>query len=220
MRPLPSHVVEVGWAHACQSRVTVPCRISKPRPHVNHMSQCPRRISKPHPHLATCLLPRLGFQGPLSAESSQGHRQVSSWGEGGRDGRFRVPPAPSIWSVLMATLAGEAPWLPLHKTLEMTLGQPCCCPSSPISPRHGIVSPPLGIRRTHLIRIASAARFSEPAPGHKDILPPHPPPKLPTGSLCRKGSKLPSRSDVLLGPRLPRQDRLPWRVDQILISAN
>ena len=114
----------------------------------------------------------------------------------------------------------EAPWLPLHKTLEMALGWPCCCSSSPISPRHAIVSPPLGIHRTHLIRIASTARSSEPAPRHKDILPPHPPPKLPTGSLCRKGSKLPSRSDVLLGPRLPRQDRLPWRVDQILISTN
>lgn len=130
--------MEVGWAHACQSRVTVP-----------------RRISKPRPHLATCLLPRPGFQGPLSAKSSHGRRQVSSWVEGGRDGRFRVPPAPCIRSVLMATLAGEAPWLPLHKTLEMTLGQPCCCSSSPISPRHAIVPPPLGICRTYLIRIAS-----------------------------------------------------------------
>ena len=130
--------MEVGWAHACQSRVTVPCR-----------------ISKPHPHLATCLLPGPGFQGPLSANYSQGPRQVSSWGEGKRDGRFTVPPASSIWSVPMATLACEAPWLPLHQTLEMTLGQPCCCSSWPISPRHVIVLPPLGICRTHLNRIAS-----------------------------------------------------------------
>ena len=69
----PSH------AHMCQSRVTVP-----------------RRTSKPRPHLATYLLPRPGFQGPLSAKSSQGHRQVSSWGEGGRDGRFSGVPAPHL----------------------------------------------------------------------------------------------------------------------------
>ena len=200
----------------------MPCRISKPRPRVNHVSQCPAGFLS-HAHtwpLAFChdRLPGTSFCQVLAR--AQASVLLGGGGVVGWDGRFRVPPAPSIWSVLMATLAGEAPWLPLHKTLEMTLGRPCCCPSSPISPRHAIVSPPLGIRRTHLIRIASTARFSEPAPGHKDILPPHPPPKLPTGSLCRKGSKLPSRSDVLLGPRLPRQDRLPWRVDQILISAN
>lgn len=119
---------------------------------VNHASQCPAGFLS-HTHLATCLLPRPVLRDLFLPSPCTGRSVLLG---GGRKGwKIQVPPAPCIRSVLMATLAGEAPWLLLHKTLEMTLGQPCCCSSSPISPRHAIVPPPLGICRTYLIRIAS-----------------------------------------------------------------
>lgn len=76
-----------GWDRACPSCITVAGTTFKP-------------------HLAFCPLPGPGFRGPLSASSSSLSRPCKglwrpllwrgSQGEGGREGRFRMPPSPSI----------------------------------------------------------------------------------------------------------------------------
>lgn len=134
------------------------------------------------------------------------------------EGRFRVPSSPSYyrtfpwqpcWGLLLAL---QAPWEPLHGRMGATLGGLAAVPPHP--PPGGVCFfSPLGICGHRSRRRALLTAPSQPALRCR-----HPAPRPPWGLVRKRLHSL--RNPVCFGSRLPQQDRLPWRGDQLLISTN